>query len=92
MKTFVSCALGIKFVNCISDAVLSIQNGKYISRSKSQETAKSAKHTLAPNSFSEYLKILAVSIKTSLVSLRARMIAPMRKKQNLFLEILLRAL
>lgn len=47
---------------------LMIQNGKYVNRSNSQERANSAKHKLAPNSFSEYLKILADSINTSLAS------------------------
>jgi len=46
----------------------------------SHETAKNAKHTLAPNSLPEYLNILAASMNTSLTSWRARVMAPSLKK------------
>lgn len=55
------------------------QKGKNISRRMSQEMAKNPKHTLAPSSFSEYLKTLAASMNTSLASCRARTIEPIRK-------------
>jgi len=55
------------------------QKGKNISRRMSQEMAKNPKNTLAPSSFSEYLKTLAASMNTSLASCRARMIEPIRK-------------
>lgn len=55
------------------------QKGKNTSLRRSQEMAKSPKNILAPSSLPEYLKILAASINTSLVSCRARIIEPIRK-------------
>jgi uncharacterized protein YlxP (DUF503 family) len=66
---------------CNLDALM-IQKGKNISLSTSHEMANNAKHRLALNSFSEYLKTFAASIRTSLASWRARIIEPTRK--NLF--------
>lgn len=63
------------------DALMT-QKGKNISLSTSHEMANDAKHRLALNSFSEYLKTFAASISTSLASWRARIIEPIRK--NLF--------
>lgn len=56
------------------------QNGKIISLSISHEIANKPKHTLAPSSFSEYLKTLAASKNTSLPSCNARTTDPIRKK------------
>ena len=55
------------------------QRGKNISRSMSHETAKHPKNTLAPSSFSEYLKTFAASMNTSLASCRAKITDPIRK-------------
>lgn len=59
------------------------QNGKKTSLSMSQETAKQPNSTLAPSSFSEYLKTLAASRKTSLASCNARITIPIRKKLHM---------
>lgn len=45
----------------------------------SHEMAKKPKKTLAPSSFSEYLKTLAASMKTSLASWSARITDPIWK-------------
>lgn len=55
------------------------QNGKIINLSISHEIANKPKHTLAPSSFSEYLKTLAASRNTSLASCSARITDPIRK-------------
>lgn len=55
------------------------QNGKNISLVTSHEIAKKPKNTLAPSSFSEYLKTLAASMNTSLASCNARTTDPIRK-------------
>ena len=47
---------------------LMTQNGNNINRSISHEMANIPKNTLAPSSFSEYLKTLAASRNTSLAS------------------------
>jgi len=59
--------------------VLIIQKGNNIIRNITHEIAKSPKQMLAAISFSEYLKSLAASRKTSLVSCNARIIVPIRK-------------
>lgn len=61
-----------------------IQKGKNRSRSRTQERAKRPKQTLAAISLSAYLKSLADSRKTSLVSCRARTMHPMRKNLHDF--------
>ena len=55
------------------------QKGKNINRKMTQDIANNPKITVAPSSFSKYLKTLAASIKTSLASCKARIIEPIWK-------------